>query len=590
MILQELSRYYKRLLEDPTIDICEPGFSPEKISFRIVISKDGDFLNLEDLREPDEKNNLRPTIMDVPKFDGKVTSGIKSYFLWGKSHYTVGVKAEDSAEEETPDHKNAFIALIDEIMGESLKDFPLIVAIRTFSSNQDNLAKLREHPHWGDFLNSFAVFEVKETGFQTVFDDQRILEIWRKHYAKSATGKEMHQGLCLVSGETGSLTTTHPTIKKGIGGKNDVPLVSCNIDSGESYNKAKGENAPVSSISAAYFTGALNYLVDHNTNNILLGDTRGGDRVLFWAEKNKESESFFGSVFDNQKRDESKLKELEATFKIIRKGQYPDDLNDDSHFFVLGLAPNSARVSVRFWHVDTVKLMVTKIGRHVEDLQIIKMFPERETNIPSIWQLLIETAVLRDSKNIIPTLAGPLMRSILSGSRYPNNILTLLIGRIRHDQEDKKKGKWKIGSYRASFIKAILNRNYNKELSVALDREKTSVPYCLGRLFAVLEKIQEDSAEGEINATIKDRYFSSASAIPKVVFPTILKLSQNHQKKLRIKNPGNMVNKEKLLGEIMGNLSEFPATLKLEDQGEFTIGYYHQRQDFFTKKEDKGDN
>ncbi len=586
MILQELSKYYQRLLEDPKINICEPGFSPEKISFRIVISKNGTFLNLEDLRELDEKNNPRPTIMDVPKFDGKRANGIKPYFLWDKSHYTIGIKSEASAEDETPEHNSAFISLIDEIMGESLDDFPSVVAIRTFSSNQDNLAKLREHPHWGDFLNSFAVFEVQGTGFQMVFDDQRILEIWRKHYAKSATGKEMQQGFCLVSGEIGSLTTTHPTIKKGIGGKNDIPLVSCNIDSGESYNKTKGENAPVSSISASYFTGALNYLVDHNAHNILMGDTR----LLFWAEKNKESESFFGSVFDNQKRDDSTLKELEIVFKTIQKGRRPDELDDDSLFFVLGLAPNSARVSVRFWHMDTVKSMVTKIGRHVEDLQIIKMFPERETNIPSIWQLLIETAVLRDSKNILPTLAGPLMRSILSGNKYPNNILTLLIGRIRHDQEDKKKGKWEIGYYRASFIKAILNRNYNKELTVALNREKTSVPYCLGRLFAVLEKIQEDSADSEINATIKDRYFSSASATPKVVFPTILKLSQNHQKKLRTKSPGNMVNKEKLLGEIVGNLSEFPATLKLEDQGEFTIGYYHQRQDFFTKKEDKGDN
>lgn len=270
--------------------------------------------------------------MNVPKFDGKRARGIKPYFLWDKSHYTVGIKSENSIEEETLEHKNAFILLIDEIMGDSLSDYSSIVAIRKFSSNKDNIAKLKAHTHWNDFLNNFAVFEVEGSGFQTVFDDPQILEIWRKHYAKSATGKEMQQGLCLVSGEKGSLTTTHPTIKRGIGGKNDVPLVSCNIDSGESYNKTKGENAPVSSISASYFTGALNYLVDHNTNNILLGDTRGGDRLLFWAEENKESESFFGSVFDNQKRDESKLKELEATFKIIRKGQYPDELDDDSHF------------------------------------------------------------------------------------------------------------------------------------------------------------------------------------------------------------------------------------------------------------------
>jgi CRISPR-associated protein Csd1 len=581
MILQELSRYYKRLLENPEIEICEPGFSPEKISFRIVISKGGDFLNLEDLREPDDKKNLISRIINVPKFDGKRASGIKSYFLWDKSHYTIGIKSEDSIEKETPEHQKAFMALMDEIVGENYDDFPMAKAVRQFCLNKKNLSKMRKHPHWEDFLNSFAVFEVKGSAFQTIFDDPHILDIWRKHYQKSATGKKMVKGLCLVSGELGSLTVTHPTIKKGIGGKNDIPLVSCNFDAGESYNKRKGENAPVSSLFASYFTGALNYLIDNNSNNILMGDTR----VLFWAENNKKSESFFGSVFDNQKRDETTSKELKVYLKSIQKGKVPEPLNDSSKFFVLGLAPNSARVSVRFWYVDTVRVLAEKIGRHIKDLEIVKMFPDKETDMPTIWQLLLETAVRKESKNILSTLSAPLMRSILSGGKYPNNILSLLIARLRHDQDDKNKGKKKIGTYRAAFIKAILNRNYNKELTVALDKERKSVPYSLGRLFAVLEKIQEDSADGEINATIKDRYFSSASATPKVVFPTLIRLSQNNQKKLKGKNPGNLKSKEILLGEIMNNLSDFPATLKLENQGEFSIGYYHQRQDFFTKKE-----
>lgn len=581
MILQELSRHYNRLLENPDVDICEPGFSPEKISFRIVISKEGDFINLEDLREPDDKKNLIPSTINVPKFDGKRASGIKPYFLWDKSHYTIGIKLEDNIEKETPEHQKAFIALIDEIIGENLDNFPIVKAVRQFCLNRKNLTNMRTHPHWVDFLNSFAVFEVQGSSFQTVFDDPNILDIWRKHYKKSATGKKLKKGLCLVSGEVDSLTSTHPTIKKGVGGKNDIPLVSCNFDAGESYNKRKGENAPVSSLSASYFTGALNYLIDNNTNNILMGDTR----VLFWAEDNKKSESFFGSVLDNQKRDETTLNELEVYLKSIQKGKVPEDLNDTSKFFILGLAPNSARVSVRFWYVDTVKSIADKIGRHIKDLKIVKMFPDRETDMPSIWQLLLETAVRKESKNILPTLSGPLMRSILSGRKYPNNILSLLIARLRHDQDDTSKGKRKIGTYRASFIKAILNRNYNKELTVALDKERKSVPYSLGRLFAVLEKIQEDSADGEINATIKDRYFSSASATPRVVFPTLIRLSQNNQKKLKGKNPANCKSKEILLGEIMNKLTDFPATLKLEDQAEFSIGYYHQRQDFFTKKD-----
>lgn len=583
MILQELSRYYIKLLKDPGIEICEPGFSPENINFRIVISENGEFLNLEDLRELDERKNLRPRIIEVPKFDGKRASGIKPYFLWDKSQYTLGIGKDNDSENEVskPEHKKAFIQLIDNIVGDSIGDYPSVQAVKRFCSNPDNLQKIKSHIHWDDFLNSFAVFQVKGSGFQTTFEDEKILDLWRTHYAKSATGKATKQGLCLVSGKTGHLTSTHPTIKKGVGGKNDVPLVSCNIDSGESYNRSKGENAPVSSMSASYFTGALNYLMGSNTNNILIGDTR----VLFWAEENKNVESFFSVFFDNQKRDESSLKELKNVFSSLRNGRIEEKFDDHSSFFVLGLSPNSARVSVKFWHVDTVKSMIEKVGMHVENLQIIKMFPERETDFPSIWQLLLETAALRESKNIPPMLIGPLMKSILSGSAYPKNVLSILIARIRHDQDDKKKGKWKIGSYKASFIKAILNRNYKKELPVALDRERKNVPYCLGRLFAVLEKIQEDSAEGEINATIKDRYFSSASATPRTVFPTMLKLSQNHQKKLRSKSKGNLINKEILLAEVFANISEFPATLKLEDQGEFVIGYYHQRQNFFTKKE-----
>ena len=343
MILNELSKYYQRLLKDPDVAICEPGFSPEKISFRIVITKEGKFVNLEDLRTEDK---LKPIPIIVPKFDGKVTSGIKPDFLWGKSHYTIGTKSVENEQIETFEHRKRFIELIDDVIGETALEFPSALAIKNFCSDDLEISTLKQHRHYSDFLNKFAVFEVQGTGFSTVFGDETILAKWRGHYAKSATGKEMEQGLCLVSGEYGSLTTTHPTIRQKItsskSAKNRMPFISCNIDSGESYNKEKGNNAPVSSIQAAYFTGALNYLIDNNSQNILMGDTR----VLFWAEKNKKSESFFYNIFDSENRNDEKINELKVILKKVVKGLFPEEFNDKSLFFVLGLSPNIGRISV----------------------------------------------------------------------------------------------------------------------------------------------------------------------------------------------------------------------------------------------------
>lgn len=587
MILQELTTFYEKLFRNPEIEISEPGFSKENISFKIVIDREGNFKALVDLRVMNGKNAV-PVKIEVPKFDGKRARGIKPYFLWDKSDYLFGIKKDETAEgiieKETPEQHQAFLELIDTITKSEGITTDSIKAVRAFCSTTEEIDKMRSNEYWGEMLGSFVIFECAEDSFNHIFEDPAIADCWRSFYAKSATGKVMEEGLCLVTGKNKSLTTTHPTIKKGVGGKNDVPLVSCNIDSGESYGKKKGENAGVSSTAASYFTGALNYLVDTRKHNINIADTK----TLFWAENNTVAEDIFGGLFDNQLAEEDgHSKNLETFLKEIRAGKSPSQLDDDSHFFVLGLAPNAARISVRYWHTDSVREMGNKVVKHFSDLQITPQKKEQENHTISMWFLLREMAALHKMDNVPPNIAGPLMRAILTGTKYPMNILSILVSRMRTDQ-----GYDRLNFYRASFIKAILNRNYNKELTVALDTERTTVPYCLGRLFAVLEKTQEDSSGGSINATIKDRYFASASATPKVVFPVILKLAQNHLKKLKSTKPGAAVNKEKLIAEIMGALNDFPSTLNLENQGEFAIGYYHQRQDFFTKKseETEGDN
>ena len=578
MILQELTTLYQRLQNNPNLDICEPGFSKENISFRIVIDRDGNFKELDDLRTTDGKN-VRPVKIPVPKFDGKRAAGIKPYFLWDKSDYTIGLKKDEEAQEssviEMPKTHEAFLKLIDKVVTATNLEHPAIRAIKAFSTNPAEIAKLRAHTNWETFLNTFAVFKVEGFG-NIVFEEPVILDAWRRYYAASATGKTMEQGLCLVSGEIAALTTTLPTIKKGVGGKNDVPFVSCNINSGESYRLTKGQNAPISSTAAAQFTGALNYLIDTPKHNLKLADTV----TVFWAERNEAFSDFFGDMLDNSRVDEAHSQDLQDFLKRLRSGKLPGDLeHDKSRFFVLGLAPNAARISVRFWHADTVEAVAGRIGEHFNDLEIVRQFPDKEQEFPSMWPLLLETAALHKTDNIPPNIVGPLMRSILSGHDYPKNLLSILVSRMRVDQ-----GYNRLSYYRASFIKAILNRNFKKELTMALDTNRTTVPYCLGRLFAALEKTQEDASGGSVNATIRDRYFATASAKPKVVFALILRLAQNHLKKMKSDKPGMVVNREKLLGEIMGKLTDFPATLALEDQGEFAIGYYHQRQSFFAGK------
>jgi CRISPR-associated protein Csd1 len=582
MILQELTNFYQKLLNNPDIEISEPGFSRENISFKIVINKEGKFKTLEDLRVMNGSNAV-PVKIEVPKFDGKRTSGIKPYFLWDKSDYTVGYTLKEnknSKEPEvkpTPKHQAAFIELMHNIVNTVNLKSDELIAVKQFCSSPQEIEKLKQVPLWKEFLGTFALFEVDGYG-STVFDSESIKVGWKKYY-NNKTDDGSSKGYCSVLGELQELARSHPTIKKGVGGKNDTPLVSCNVDSGESYGKKKGENAQISAKAASYFTGALNYLIDTRKHNINIADTK----TLFWAENNPLAVDIFSGLFDNQgAEDDGHNRNLEIYLKRIREGKIPDELDDDSRFFVLGLAPNSARISVRFWHTDTVRDMGLEVIKHFNDLRMIPQKYDKDNPAPSMWQLLNETAAQHKSENIPANIAGPLMRSILTGTKYPVNILAVLVGRMRTDQDYRK-----LNFYRASFIKAILNRNYNKELTVALDKRRTSAPYCLGRLFSVLEKTQEEASGGTLNATIKDRYFASASATPKVVFPILLKLTQNHLKKLKSIRPGAAVNKEKQLSEIMGMLSDFPATMKLEEQGEFAIGYYHQRQEFFTKKSEE---
>ena len=311
----------------------------------------------------------------------------------------------------------------------------------------------------------------------------------------------------------------------------------------------------------------MNRLLQKDSGRKLqIGDTT----CVFWADKPTIVEDLFSFGLDNENvaEDEGRASEIENMLKRARDGVA--DLPDaDVGFQVLGLSPNASRLSIRFWICESAENLINRIALHQQRLEIAKGPNDRDL-IP-LWLVLAQTA--RESKEIQPLLGGALLRSVLTNGRYPESLLAALIRRVRAEQD--------IRHVKAATLKAILIRNYQKDISIMLDPERSESSYHLGRLFACLERAQEDALPG-LNATIKDRYFGAASSTPSSVFPRLIRLSQHHVGKLE---GGKKVVAEKRIQEIMGRLTGFPSHLNLEDQGLFAIGYYHQRQDFFTKKD-----
>jgi CRISPR-associated protein Csd1 len=328
------------------------------------------------------------------------------------------------------------------------------------------------------------------------------------------------------------------------------------------------------------YTTALNTLVQ-SKSRMLIGDAV----TVCWSERESDLANQMPDFFNEPPKDDPDLgvRAVEALFNSIKNGVFLINENEKNRFYVLGLSPNVARIAIRFWVVDTVAGMAVKIKQHFEDLRIVH--GPRDKDVFSLFRMLVSIAVQGKPENIPPNLAGETMRSILEGLPYPQTLLQAVIRRIRADHE--------ITYIRAAMIKACINRsirfknpNIKEELQMSLDESNTNIGYRLGRLFAALERIQirkfTQNGGKEPNSTIRDKYYGAASGTPATVFATLIRLSKHHLSSLD--NVGERVNFEKLIGEIMNDIIDFPTHLKLEDQGRFAIGYYHQIQKFFTKK------
>lgn len=569
MILQALNDYYERLATDPESGVASFGYSRQQIAFVVVLEKDGRLHDIQDATVTDAKGKRRNQAVVVPGNAKPSGSGINPCFLWDNAAYMLGFKLDDAKPKRTRESFDAFRAR--HLESEQAIDDPQFSAVCRFleSWNPDDAAK---YPVIAEGTTGFGVFQLRNVmGF--VHEQPAVRQWWDEQSAVQTDGVQASIGQCLVTGKLAPIARLHEPKIKGVYGAQSAGalLVSFNANAFESYGKSKergGFNAPVCEQAAFQYTTALNRLLDPSSRRRMsVGDTS----VVFWTEKPSPAEDILAEVFNSSTsaEDATRLAEVRSIIDTIAHGKFPPELgSEDVKFYVLGLAPNAARISVRFWYVSTLGELVEHLREHFAALDIVQ--GPNDIPHPPLWRLLRETA--RETKDIPDLLEGALLRSILTGQPYPQMFYAALLRRLKADRE--------VRHVRAAAIKACLIRIYKKEVSVALNPDHPDQAYQLGRLFAALEKTQQDALPN-INDTIKDRYFSAASSTPASVFPRIIKLNQHHLGKLE---RGARNFHERRIQEIAGRIETFPSHLGLEQQGLFTIGYYHQRQDIFTKK------
>ena len=586
MILQSLDHYYYRLLSETDgagkPKVPDYGFSEEKIGWIIVLSREGDWIDLKSNLTTDKKP--QPKLMNVPRAE-KRTSGIKPNFLWDKTAYTLGVNANpDKAAAKTQpfllaeDTFSAFrerhLELLQKEQDDGLRALYQFLVKWQPSRFQDTSVADKIN-----MLDSNIVFQL-DGARRYIHESERARVLW----AALLQNDDAETGLCLISGETAPIARLHPAIKGILGGQSSGgAIVSFNKESFESLGKEQGANAPISEQVAFTYTTVLNYLLRRENRHCL---TIGDASTVFWAEAPDDSsaeaeESFFFDMMTVTDGEENQ--KVFDILQQIAKGrplkEIAPNLHADTRFYILGLAPNASRISIRFWLNTTFGQLAQNLAAHWQDLAIE---PCPWQTPPSIWRLLIQTAPLGKTENISPVLAGEMTRAVINGTPYPMSLLSQLLARIRADGD--------ANGLRIAMIKAILARKFRKGLikegvPMSLDKESKNPAYLLGRMFAVLERIQYQ-ALGDINAGIADRYYGSASAVPFSVFPRLLVGARHHLSRLRKDKPGLAVNLDKDLGEIIAALPEnYPRHFSIDEQGRFSIGYYQQKQSYFASKE-----
>ena len=586
MILQRLAEHYDRIQSKAQLAL--PGWSQQRISFCILLDRNGALIDFQDLRELDGKK-MRARNMVVPGQSKPTGSGINPCFLWDSPEYLLGFSLDPAKAKRAP---QTFAAFRDaHLVLEAKIDHPEFQAVCAFLRNwkpeelEPYSAKLTE------IATNFGVFRIA--------GEQHYLHQVITPLTAGEENIPAVSGICLVTGEDDSIARLHEPKIKGVAGAqtSGALLVSFNAPAFESYGRQQSFNAPVSETAAFKYANALNYLLNERRKSL-------SDTTLTWwtdgsaADVEALLEEIFGAAAVDEREDNDALEtpapedreraaEAELLLSQVQQGTMqagvPKADAAKTRYFILGLSPNASRLSVRVWIEMPANELAIRLQEHLEDMSLRK-----EQQAPALWQVTAATGRAEhevngrfkkfDTTAVSPQLSGDLARAVFTGTGYPQSLLGTMIRRIRSDGE--------VHFTRVSAIKGVLVRNSRlygrpQEIPLELDTEQSDIAYRCGRLFALLEKAQVDSL-GDLNTTIKDRYFSSASATPALVFPRLFRLNGHHLAKLELENK---IFYERQIAAAMAEPFGFPRQLTLEQQGRFIIGYFQQRQSLYTKKE-----
>lgn len=585
MILQKLSSLYDRLNQQGKV--ATSGYAVAKVDFCLVLDESGNIKAINDLRLDDKRRSSLSLEVPEPPKDRKGMKIVPS-FLWDTVAYSLGLSEDDGRALEK---HCSFRKYHENFLDKNNKGmFAFLKFLEQWEPELSRLSEFMANPP--DIYGKNIVFRLDgEKCF--LHEEAAAKSIWANMQVKDMD----NIGQCLVTGQYLPIARTHTLLKIQGGQPAGSAILSFNKNSFTSFGKSQGANAPVSEHVAFAYTTVLNYLLcseksKHQRTEI------GNAVTMFWAEAEnadhaEEAEFFFSGLM--KPTDDQENQTLSSLMQQIAKGrplhELRPDLDPNTRFYILGLSPNDARISIRFWQQSTLGQLTEKIAQHYQDLYL-EPIPWRTP--PSIPKLTLETAPYRkdkkgefktDFKDVPPLLAGDLARAIFTGQRYPQSLLAQLLMRMRSDGH--------VTSLRVALCKAVINRaarlhqlsnqtptpsEHHKEIPMSLDVTETNAAYRLGRLFAVLESIQRKALGDGINATIRDRYWGAASATPASIFPILIRNSANHLGKIRKENPSLSSFFDWQIGDIEQGLStSWPKSLSMNDQGRFAIGYYHQK-------------
>jgi CRISPR-associated protein Csd1 len=588
MILQALHDYYLRRQADvdPARRLPSFGLEQKEIGFILEVDEGGQLHAIIDTRQMSGKKKIGTSYL-VPK-GVKKTSGIAANLLWDNAEYVLAIpdvkKMELARSKGDSDEYLARLVEMQRAFRDCISRLP--EHVRSDAGLRGVLAFLERNPaeHVGRFAAHADIAASNPVLTFRLIDDTTLVcqrpSVAPHLVADPPDGETADQGdpgnaMCLITGDIAPVERLHTAVKGVWGAQTSgANIVSFNLDAFNSYRKSQGANAPVSQAAAFAYTTALNALLARESDQrVQIGDAS----AVFWAQKPDALECELAALLGGGDNPDAHTQQVKALFDAVRSGGFTGSRGDNA-FYVLGLAPNAARISVRFWHAAPLHVIAARVSAWFHDLSMVRGTTDPE--FPSLFRLLTGVALQGKADNIPPNLGGDLIRSIFTGGPYPATWLNAAVQRCRAEQQ--------VTYMRAAAIKACLNRSpspsepRHREIQPMLDIDSPSTAYRLGRLFATLEKIQEESSPG-LNATIRDRYYGAASSTPVAVFTTLMRLKNHHLAKLQSK--GRVWNFEKLLAEIMSGVSDFPVHMNLPDQGRFAIGYYHQRQDFFAKRD-----